>query len=100
MEILLQDSKDNKMLLSLGYYTNSLLQYLITESQISVNLVWHFFKSDHKSLELNKMIAEFEFFGHMLQNEFVQSKEDISWAQKCDPRLDALNEHGEISIDR
>ena len=87
------------MVLSLGYYTNSFLQYFAMESLISHSLIWHFQNSDSSDIKLDTIIKENDFFCAVLRNEFIK-RDQRPYIDILHERLDQLQDADEILIDR
>ena len=63
--------KDQKIIVGLSYYSNSLLQNLVMDSCVSKLIVRHMIVGDVKKFNIDELVEQAKFIAKVVRNEYL-----------------------------
>ena len=87
--------KDQKIIVGLSYYSNSLLQNLVMDSCVSKLIVRHMIVGDVKKFNIDELVEQAKFIAKVVRNEYLL-RDTRGFPETIHHRIDMLQSMKEI----
>ena len=87
--------KDQKIIVGLSYYSNTLLQNLFMDSCVSKLIVRHMIVGDVKKFDIEELVEQAKFIAKVVRNEYLL-RDPRGFPETIHHRIDMLQRQNEI----